>query len=455
MPTPLPQTPSGGPGVWENVTPWDANSLAPGPIVDGPVGPLGPAGPIMNDGSSILGGDGCCSDACCDPSCGRCLSCCDCRCGLPGPFWASAEYLLWTMRSAHLPPLVTTTSLTPKELLLLSADPRFHPGGTTQPGTSILFGDKGNSDFGADSGGRFTLGISGPCHNVGFETTFFFLAPQSSNFGAVSDGSTFLFRPFRDVTPGMNGASSAEIVALGTLAGMVNVHYDSQLWGIEENLRLPLLCGCNYKLDLLAGFRYLDLSESLAINESVTSKVAQTVNGQMLNAGDNFAQTDSFRTLNHFYGGQIGLDFQYRSGRWNFGVTPKVAFGTVHEVVNIDGNTYFNPVGGPQSVATGGLLALPTNIGHHTADRFAVLPELGLKIGYQFNEHLEAFVGYNFMYLSNVVRVADQVDLNVNTTQIPTQAGPRPLVGPANPAVVFQQTGFWAQGATAGLKWVW
>jgi hypothetical protein len=418
----------------------------------------------------------CCDNRCPCPECGVfCPNCC-CPCQLPR-FWASAEYLFWTVKSANLPPLVTHNTLSAAEetALLNGAPGQFTPGGLGQPGTQILFGGN-NLDLGLFSGGRFTLGVSGPGQQLGFETTYFFLGQQSQNFVAASSGTPSLFRPFFNATPNspanpfptttagfvnLQPASNAEIVAIAPFVhGSVAVNYQSQLWGAEANLRYPLFCGCNYKVDVLGGFRYLDLSESLTINESLTfSPAIATVppNGPALVGVSNFLQ-DGFATHNHYYGGQIGFDYEHRLGRWIFGVMPKVALGSMHQEVNILGFTTITTPGGGSTTAPGGLLAAGTNIGHHSDDRFAVVPEIGLKIGYQLTDHLKIYAGYDFLYISSVVRPGDQVDLNVNLAQ-PTILGGHGLAskvtGPAVPAVLFRRTDFWAQGGNVGLEFTW
>src|SRR5438309_1388204 len=81
---------------------------------------------------------------------------------------------------------------------------------------------------------------------------------------------------------------------------------------------------------------------------------------------------------------------------WSLDLLGKLALGTTHEVVNIKGDTTLNLPGGVSLVEPGGLLAQPTNIGHYSADRFAVVPELGLKLGYQVTAHMRLTAGYTF-----------------------------------------------------------
>ena len=43
------------------------------------------------------------------------------------------------------------------------------------------------------------------------------------------------------------------------------------MWGVEGNARYHWLCGCNYRVDLLAGFRFLELDEDLNVSEDLTT----------------------------------------------------------------------------------------------------------------------------------------------------------------------------------------
>jgi hypothetical protein len=444
-PTPAPSQDTPPPNPWGGqIRPY--TGFVPSP--DGAAGPHGPVpdgladgGPAGPDCGPACGPGDCCPEMCCPGD----------NCGVPHVYF-SAEYLLWRMRSAPLPPLVTTTgSLTAAELVALQgANPSFRPGALGQIGTQTIFGGS-DLDLGTFSGGRFTIGV-GIAQTLGFEGTVFFLGKHTETFSAGSNGTVGIFRPFTNVTAG--GQDAEGVSFPGLTAGSVNVNYNTRLWGAEGNLRYPLLCECNYKLDILAGFRFLDLQESLNISESVTFLVSNAALG--VAAGDNIQVFDGFGTINHFYGGQLGADFQYKSGPWIFGVTPKLALGDMHQVVNINGSTVFSPAAGGVTTVSGGLLAASTNIGHHTSDRFAVVPEIGLKIGYQVTDHLQVYAGYDFLYVSSVVRPGDQVDLNVNTTQIPRLSGVGArLVGPAQPAVLFNRTDFWAQGVNFGLQFTY
>jgi hypothetical protein len=63
------------------------------------------------------------------------------------------------------------------------------------------------------------------------------------------------------------------------------------------------------------------------------------------------------------------------------------------------------------------------------------------------------FVGYNFLYCSNILRAGDQIDttLDVNAATFPITQRP----GATRPAPKFEDSGFWAQGINFGLHFTW
>ncbi len=398
-----------------------APKAIPSPIL----GPLG----IVEEGGGVFG-DGCGDDVCgvsrskrfglggfCDP-------CCPDR----GRIWASAQYLMWWQRSQSVPPIVTSSA----------------PGvaanqvGIVGLGTTNILSDSVPNP--GRSGGRFTLGAWLPHFaNLGIETNFFFLGNQSGSFVyGGNNGNPQIAKPFFDVGTGVQDREAVDIP--GVARGTLTVNTYSQLWGIEANFRRKLGCNQFGWCDLLFGYRHLNLSEGIDIIEDITS----------VRTGERFIERDSFRTRNQFNGLQLGLNGERRLwNRWFFGWSAKVALGNVHQIIQIDGSTttFLNPGTQP-----GGLYALTTNIGTHTANRLAVLPEVNLKIGYDLTENLRLYVGYDFLYLSNVVRPGEQIDTRVNQTFRPVNgqiAGAG--TGAPLPAVLFRTSDFWTQGLNFGL----
>src|SRR5581483_6431005 len=139
---------------------------------------------------------------------------------------------------------------------------------------------------------------------------------------------------------------------------------------------------------------------------------------------------------------------------WFVGARGKLGLGGTYHEVKIDGSqTFVGPTGLVQRF-TGGLLALPSNIGAHQRGSFSFVPELTLTAGYRASDHWRVFVGYNFLYWSSVVRAGSQIDRALDETLIPNfnTINPAPPAGRSRPAVLFEKTDFWAQGLNLGVE---
>lgn len=355
-------------------------------------------------------------------------------CGPAGRVWVTGEYLLWWIKDSNIPPLVTTSP--PASLGVIGA-----------PGTSVLLGGS-DLNTGPYSGARITAGAwLNEAQTFGLEASYFFLGARSSNFaiaGSAAPGSPIIARPFFNV---VTGAQDAEIASFpGVITGSVNASNSSRLQGAGANMIANLCCACNYRVDMLLGFSYLNLDEDLQILEN-----ANVAPGVATFGGSRVGVADTFSTANRFYGGLLGARSEYRVGRAFANVLGTVALGSTHEVVRVFGATSVTSPAGVTTLLPGGLLALPTNGDSFSRNAFAVVPQVGMNVGYQLTDNLRAFVGYSFLYWSNVVRPGDQIDTGLNRTQIPTSLTGGALVGPARPAVLFRDTDFWAHGVNFGL----
>jgi hypothetical protein len=379
------------------------------------------------------------------------IACCNEQrpCGPPGRYWASAEYLLWWTKPDRVPPLVTTG---------------FAPGNGVLglPDTVVLFG--GDVDYGMRPGVRLTAGMwLDDCQTKGVEVSTFCLS-DSNGVGFFSPGSPILARPFFDIA---TGAPGSELVAFpGLLAGGVDVDTESRLKSCEINATCNCKCcytcdncGCcqGGRLDVLAGFRFLELKEELNITENLVVQPGVPVLGTFPNiggapfvGGTQIGVRDHFRTENRFYGGQVGLRGEYAFGGGLFvNATGKVAVGVMQQTVDIEGATAVVGPGGTV-VAPGGLLTQTTNIGHYERNEWATVSEVGVNVGYQVDRNFRVFVGYTLLYVTNVVRPGDVIDFTVNSTRVPTSL--LPATGPARPAFTFRDSDFWAQGFSIGAE---
>jgi hypothetical protein len=352
-----------------------------------------------------------------------------------GEFWLSADYLLWAMKGGRLPALVTTSPPNSRGILGL-------------PGTAVLIGNT-DANRGAFSGGRFSAGVWLDDDQIcGFEGTYFFLAERSSNQGAASSGaagSPTLGRPFFNVLSNMQ---DAQLLAIpGQQAASITVGLSTSLQGAEATGVVGVWSSDHCRLEMLIGFRYLELDDKLGLAQQITF-----VPNAPVNAGSVIIQADEFDVRNRYYAGQLGVRAESCFNGLLLGLAGKLALGGNEEIASIAGASRFAPpVGNPQ-VSSGGVLALPSNSGRFVHGRFAVVPELDVRLGYQLSRHVRLFAGYTFLYWSEVVRAGDQIDTNLNATQVPVVRPAGPAFGPARPAFSFHGTDLWAQGGTFGLE---
>jgi hypothetical protein len=247
----------------------------------------------------------------------------------------------------------------------------------------------------------------------------------------------------------------------GVLAGAVAVSTRSQLYGGEANIVRNLEACPDYTLDTYFGFRYLDLEESLTVVQSSRPLNGTTLefNGGRLPPGVGLTLTDSFRTRNQFYGGQVGTRGEWRFGPLFVGGQTSIALGPNHEVTSIVGAT----TAGTGVTALGGLLAVgggneivldangqPTsarprgNIGTYTTNRFIYVPEGGVQIGAYLSRHVKVSVGYDFLYMSEVARPGQQIDPAVNGRFVPASPAFGSTSGQSAPRVTVQRQDFYA-----------
>ena len=370
-----------------------------------------------------------------------------------GRNWVSAELLMWWNRSTQVPPLVTTSSAP-------------FNGIVGQGDTQVLLGGSFGSTFhvGARIGGGHWFDDN-ECR--GFDWRVFWVSPSTASFTASTPPYTLLARPFFNVNPGVvtplltplgGFGPLAEIVGgPGVATGTVAVTMKSTIWGAEANYRRFLAGNACSRLDLLVGYRYLDLREDLTITESFTR-----VPGSDMSVGVpavSGSVVDRFRTENQFHGGQIGLAGSIQRGRWSLDTRATVALGTVFQSVDINGAQALVFPNGAVATAPGGLLAVPgANIGHWSQNKFGVVPEVGVNLGYQVTSHLKLFVGYNFLYLSSAVRPGEQIDPRLDAARIPNFLPPgavAPVAGIVRPVPLMSTSGYFIQGINFGLSYRW
>lgn len=427
--------------------------------------PDGPETVIMDEGDysgEIVPHDaGCGCDTC--SSCGDVSACGTGACGVAGPCvpclyggWVSAEFLMWWPRPMDIPALVTSGTEASEGVL-------------GQPGTQVLLGDQMLDRM--FTGGRLRLGLwADACREYAWEADGFIIGreTQTETFsGTGATGSTVISRPFFNVLTSANvpsGQEDAELVAYpGDLRGSVTVEATSQLYGVGiHGMRVFCQscgcdtsvgnCGCLPSSSQFAGFlgwRYLNFQEGLTINEDLTSLLPSPENGR-------FLIEDDFQTANYFNGVDMGVVWRCSRGLYSLDLLMRLGLGSTHQRVSIAGSSTLTGSGGSGNNftnATGGLLAQRTNIGDYDRNRFSVVPELGVTLGYSLTPQWRATVGYTFLYWSSVVRPGDQIDRNVNPNLMPPEA--TPFSGLERPTFTFAESDLWVNGLSLGLERTW
>lgn len=408
----------------------------------------------------------------------------------PPPYrvWFDADFLAWRLTNAPLPAL---TSIVPIGVIQYSTTNQFiSSSGATLSQQQILnfasvnldtspsFAGGNPLNAGTQLGARFTAGVwLDPQESLGLESSFFFINsrlvpfrdttgnnitqfpltfPNSSNIYTLTTTTTATSTTttstllqslptvaVRQSTSNISGSSSSAL-----LGGEVNAR---SVFGLQY-ARDPFL---GYLVSGLLGFRYVDFHESLQVGDAVGLFLPpgfQDVNGfgQPLNTNLptnlNYTTLDSIRTTNQFFGGQGGLDVNWYAGRFLVDLRGKVGLGVMHETVDVFGATQTNGV-----VVPGGLLSSPLDQGTHTFNRIAVVPEINVKLGYQLRSWVRVFAGYDFLYLSSVVRPGDQTAISSTNIQA-TVSGTTTTILLNQPSFQFHPTDLVVNGINCGVE---
>ena len=382
------------------------------------------AGDVINAGFDV----GC--DSCGGGGCDVCTLVCGPRCS--SGLWVRADYLLWWEKGSNLIALATTSTGNPA-----AADIGVLGVSTTK----VLFG--GHVNDSPLSGYRLELGSwLDPNNTVGLFGRYFTAGDREIGFSANPNSLRYLARPF------FNLASDAEDAILltnpGDREGSIDIHFDGRANGWELLLRSCAYVGCNYRLDLVYGYRHFELEENLVIN---TSSVVLPGSPGIVPVGTVTNGNDSFHTKNKFDGFDLGIAGQARDGCWSLDFLAKVALGNMRERVDINGFAVVDTPGLPLETLVGALLTQETNIGRFEQDEFAWIPELNLNIGYSVTPSLDITIGYSLIYVDKMLQLASTIDRVIDPALI---ADLTPLVGD-RPELIVNERDYWLQGLNFGL----
>lgn len=353
---------------------------------------------------------------------------------LPNPvtnpnFWFGIEGLVWWTKDQPLSVPVVTSG---------PASQGANAGNLGMPGTTSL--DR-PLDYGATGGFRLYGGAwFSFTHLVGIDASLFIIGRESAGFSVMDrsgNGNFVINEP-------VNGAPFiTQVSAPNVESGSVAVSASSRFGGGDVNLLCNVYRNRGWTINLLGGYRYLQLTESLALaahsNLFTTTTYSDNMGNVLATAppGSVVNVIDQFGTRNQFNGGQVGTRFQYQWGCLSLTGAALLGIGATHEVITVNGTTTVLPVNGAPVPLIGGNYAT-LQAGRYATDRFALAPAAQLAVGYQITPCIRAQIGYDFLYLSSVARPGNQIDNNYD--------------GVTHPLVPMASSSFWAQGLSLGLR---
>ncbi len=348
-----------------------------------------------------------------------------------GQFWGSADYVLGWVQATDLPPLVTTSPV---------GTPRASAGVLGQPNTSTLFDGRANDRvrMGLRLGGGFWFD---PEHVWGVEAGGTILESQSTLFSANSNEHPILARPYLNA---LTNSPDAILIAFpGSSTGWVEVRassgnfYEAHLDVSESFVALPWV-----HLDSILGYRFYRYDEGLTITQEIFPTGANVA------PGTEVVTRDSFGANNEFHGGDLGLRARFNMGDLSLAMQAKVAIGNLHREVKIRGNQLTTAPGLPPSVQPAGAFALASNIGTFKSNDWEALPELGTVLSWQVTPGVKLRLGYSVLWLTQIARAAEQVDLTVNPNLFPpAQSGT-----PRRPTLLNNRDDIWLQTLNLGAE---
>lgn len=370
----------------------------------------------------------CCDDGSCD-ACSNCLPSGTLATSLPS--WTNVDFLLWWRGARDYPSLVTTSPIG------TSAD---NAGQLGLPGTQTLFGGRA-FDENARPGGRIDLGYwLDSCECFGIGGGFFALGDETNDFNLDSTANRIIARPFLNVTDGQIPQQDTLLIAFpGESTGSIRIASHSDLLGADAYVRQLFTQTCNWRIDVLGGYRFFRIDEDLRISNELTALNTS----QLRVPGTTLSLFDQFDARNEFHGGQFGLLTEYRFCRFTVDGLLKIALGNMAQTVTVRGQTIINDTVNT-AVDEQGLLARSTNRGVHEQNEFSVVTELGVKGKYQLNGCVDLTVGYNFLSFSDVALPDNQIDSSVNLANPPT--------GAQRPAFSFNSSDYSVHGLSLGIQ---
>ena len=235
-------------------------------------------------------------------------------------FWVRGEFLGWWTKGFATPPLLTTSP---------AGTDSAQAGVLGAAGTSVLFGGK-DQGGGFRPGERLTFGTwLTSAQNWGAEASYLQLNRQTEFFNTNGISVPILARPLFNSETGQQDSQILNYP--GQQSGTFSAATATELQVIEVLVRKNLSRQPELVVDLVAGYRYQQLDDHLAVDDTLTFSGTQAA----FPAGSVVQQSDRFDARNVFQGGEVGVSTSLRCQSWTIDTLLKIAIGQTHSRVAI------------------------------------------------------------------------------------------------------------------------
>jgi hypothetical protein len=351
-------------------------------------------------------------------------------------FWLTGEYYLATTSNTSFVPLATTS-------------PQLSLGLLGSPGTQVVVG--GKQDFGSVSGFRIGGGMwLDGCRAYGLEWNASYLPKQTKSYSNDGSGASILARPFYDTL--LQTENSRLISSTGQFAGSINSEFSNFYWNADITSVMRVLETSDWSLEHLISARYFNIEDTLRITDRSSALGGGTLIYRglpVLTPGATVSVMDYYSMINRWYGGAAGFRINYKTGQLSASFQFRMGVGANLQSFSTDGSTTLT-AGGSKFASAPGLTTASSSPGNYTGTELSYAPELNIRLGYNVTKRIAITASYQYLYMTNVARLGDQVSRNVDPRVIPSSQF-FSNTATTNRDITIRQTDFWLHGFTAGL----
>jgi hypothetical protein len=236
----------------------------------------------------------------------------------------------------------------------------------------------------------------------GAAARYYSLFSTSEQLVGTGNGTNVVNLPRQEQVLGVTVPFPIYVGFPGLTTGSVSTTAQTNFAGGDLSLRRLVRQGAWWRLEALAGYRQLHLGDELGLGFNASgAQVLPALSPAALGS-------DSLRTRNNFYGGQLGYVASVTCHRWTFLDTTVVALGVNASDLNFDRSLSASALG----------LSVPvvqTSIAERTS-YFGTVLEKGVQVAFRVSDHARVTMGYTGLFWWNLRRAQEQYTLGANLT---------------------------------------